>query len=77
MADNPEDSAAEWATPGGDDDNASTRILNQDEIDSLLGFDASVEDDADKAGIRAIINSALVSYERCRCSRWCSTALCV
>jgi len=64
MADNPEDSAAEWATPGGDDDNASTRILNQDEIDSLLGFDASVEDDADKAGIRAIINSALVSYER-------------
>lgn len=57
------DGGAEWA---GDDDGggASTRILNQDEIDSLLGFDASVEDDADKAGIRAIINSALVSYER-------------
>src|SRR3546814_11460183 len=47
-----------------DEGGASTRILNQDEIDSLLGFDASVEDDADKAGIRAIINSALVSYER-------------
>src|SRR3546814_1445109 len=44
-----------------DEGGASTRILNQDEIDSLLGFDASVEDDADKAGIRAIINSALVS----------------
>ncbi len=58
------DGGAEWA--GGDDDDGggSTRILNQDEIDSLLGFDASVEDDADKAGIRAIINSALVSYER-------------
>lgn len=64
MADNPEDGgAAEWGS-ATDDDGGSTRILNQDEIDSLLGFDASVEDDADKAGIRAIINSALVSYER-------------
>lgn len=62
MVDNPEDGGAAW---GGDDDaGGSTRILNQDEIDSLLGFDASVEEDADKAGIRAIINSALVSYER-------------
>ncbi|HEY8947741.1 MAG TPA: flagellar motor switch protein FliM [Rhizomicrobium sp.] len=42
----------------------SERVLNQDEIDSLLGFD--VNDDAlqDKSGVRAIINSALVSYER-------------
>lgn len=63
MVDNPEDSGAEWAGGAGDD-GGSTRILNQDEIDSLLGFDASVEEDADKAGIRAIINSALVSYER-------------
>lgn len=64
MADNPED-GAEWAGgAAGDDGGGSTRILNQDEIDSLLGFDASVEEDADKAGIRAIINSALVSYER-------------
>jgi flagellar motor switch protein FliM len=64
MADNPED-GAEWAGgAAGGDDGGSTRILNQDEIDSLLGFDASVEEDADKAGIRAIINSALVSYER-------------
>jgi flagellar motor switch protein FliM len=39
------------------------RILNQDEIDSLLGF-ASSEDDAARTGMRAIINSALVSYER-------------
>ncbi|MFN4163218.1 MAG: flagellar motor switch protein FliM [Ferrovibrio sp.] len=62
MVDNPEDGGAAWA--GDDDAGGSTRILNQDEIDSLLGFDASVEEDADKAGIRAIINSALVSYER-------------
>lgn len=40
------------------------RILNQDEIDSLLGFDMSGDDDSDRTGIRAIINSALVSYER-------------
>jgi len=64
MADNSEDAGADWAEGGADDGGGSTRILNQDEIDSLLGFDASVEDDADKAGIRAIINSALVSYER-------------
>ena len=43
---------------------AAERILNQDEIDSLLGFDMSGDDDADRSGIRAIINSALVSYER-------------
>ncbi|PJI43449.1 flagellar motor switch protein FliM [Ferrovibrio sp.] len=64
MADNPEDGAAWAGGDGGDEAGGSTRILNQDEIDSLLGFDASVEEDADKAGIRAIINSALVSYER-------------
>jgi flagellar motor switch protein FliM len=42
----------------------SERILNQDEIDSLLGFDAAETDSQDRSGIRAIINSALVSYER-------------
>lgn len=40
------------------------RILNQDEIDNLLGFDADGEDGLERSGIRAIINSALVSYER-------------
>ncbi|HAJ03405.1 MULTISPECIES: flagellar motor switch protein FliM [Brevundimonas] len=39
------------------------RVLNQEEIDSLLGFDMS-GDDEERSGIRAIINSALVSYER-------------
>ncbi len=42
----------------------STRVLNQNEIDSLLGFDSADEQDKDRSGIRAIINSALVSYER-------------
>ena len=42
----------------------STRVLNQDEIDSLLGFDEGVERNGDGSGIQAIVNSALVSYER-------------
>ncbi|HIJ43444.1 MAG TPA: flagellar motor switch protein FliM [Rhodospirillaceae bacterium] len=42
----------------------STRVLNQDEIDSLLGFDDDHTPGADQTGIQAILNSALVSYER-------------
>jgi len=43
---------------------AAERVLNQEEIDSLLGFDVSADQAQDKSGVRAIINSALVSYER-------------
>jgi flagellar motor switch protein FliM len=43
---------------------ASERILNQDEIDSLLGFGIGEEETDSRQGVRAIINSALVSYER-------------
>jgi flagellar motor switch protein FliM len=43
---------------------AAERILNQEEIDSLLGFDVNSDQMQDKSGVRAIINSALVSYER-------------
>src|SRR5580704_7556345 len=54
------------APPEGDAAVPATteRILNQDEIDSLLGFDVGENATQDKSGIRAIINSALVSYER-------------
>ncbi|WP_396592674.1 flagellar motor switch protein FliM [Brevundimonas sp. R86498] len=51
--------AAEAFGAGG-----AERVLNQDEIDSLLGFDLGDGDDSERSGIRAIINSALVSYER-------------
>ena len=52
---------AEWeAAAGGGDAGGSERILNQDEIDSLLGFDVNENEAQDKSGIRAIINSALV-----------------
>ena len=65
--------AAEWeAMVGGDEDvplvphqsGGAERVLNQDEIDSLLGFNAGDEDPSERSGLRAIINSALVSYER-------------
>ena len=49
---------------GDPGDALSERVLNQDEIDSLLGFDLGGDDGAGRSGIRAIINSALVSYER-------------
>ncbi|MBI1263088.1 MAG: flagellar motor switch protein FliM [Rhizobiales bacterium] len=42
----------------------SDRVLNQDEIDSLLGFELENEADEARSGIGAIVNSALVSYER-------------
>ncbi len=48
------------AAMGGD---GNTRILNQSEIDSLLGFD----DDAghgETSGVMALVNAALVNYER-------------
>lgn len=51
-----------WEQP--EPDAASERILNQDEIDSLLGFGLGEEDSSGRTGVRAIINSALVSYER-------------
>jgi flagellar motor switch protein FliM len=64
MADDPaaDDFEAQAAAAWGEE-GAAERILNQDEIDSLLGFDMS-DDTVERSGIRAIINSALVSYER-------------
>jgi flagellar motor switch protein FliM len=66
------DLAAEWEAMVGDGGAGerfnvpvgAERILNQDEIDSLLGFDLSEDDYNERSGIRAIINSAMVSYER-------------
>src|SRR3546814_377263 len=40
------------------------RVLNQDEIDSLSGCDEAGAGESDTSGIHAIVNSALVSYER-------------
>ena len=60
--------AAEWAALADDDDmgdgDAPSRVLNQDEIDSLLGFDQDQGDDSETSGVKALVNSALVNYER-------------
>jgi flagellar motor switch protein FliM len=61
--------SADWASmlesdgakAGGE---GADRVLNQDEIDSLLGFDASTNSAVELTGVQALINSALVSYER-------------
>ncbi|MBU1306535.1 MAG: flagellar motor switch protein FliM [Alphaproteobacteria bacterium] len=62
------EATAEWAAMlEGNSDGAEggpDRVLNQDEIDSLLGFDASVGSNVELTGVQALINSALVSYER-------------
>ncbi|MBS3847913.1 flagellar motor switch protein FliM [Devosia sp. J2-20] len=62
------EAAAEWAAmlegDTGDGEGGPDRVLNQDEIDSLLGFDASVGSNVELTGVQALINSALVSYER-------------
>src|SRR5205809_2976417 len=57
-------SAAATFETAPDASSSAERVLNQEEIDSLLGFDVNSDQVQDKSGVRAIINSALVSYER-------------
>ncbi len=62
--------AARWAAmieDGGQFALAKTgadRVLNQEEIDTLLGFKFAESSLGENSGIRAIIDSAMVSYER-------------
>ena len=73
-SDNQEDLANEWDSMVGDKEGASaegvdgdpsdsSRVLNQDEIDSLLG-DGEEAGGRDRTGIDTILNSGLVSSER-------------
>lgn len=70
--DDADDMAAQWAAMLDDEDEEDSesqqkgadRVLSQDEIDNLLGFNAEQGHDGETSGVRAIINSALVSYER-------------
>ena len=67
-----DDLAAEWDSMASDGDDTegegtgreATRVLNQDEIDSLLGSEKVGDDGGESTGIQAILSSALVSYER-------------
>jgi len=65
--------AADWDADRPDDDGggggvdfagSSDRALSQDEIDALLGFSSDGPSEDETTGIQAIVNSALVSYER-------------
>ncbi len=64
-----DEAAAQWAAMAGEggaqnNKGGAERILNQDEIDTMLGFSLTDVSMNDNSGIRAIINSAMVSYER-------------
>jgi flagellar motor switch protein FliM len=66
-----EEMAAQWAAMIDDSSSFSSspkdraeRILSQEEIDTLLGFSMTDVSITDNSGIRAIIDSAMVSYER-------------
>ena len=48
---------------GSEEEEGGTRILNQEEIDSLLGFDDDAAGGAETSGVMALINSAMVNYE--------------
>ena len=68
--DSAESGAEVEATPSLDsafeeeDEEGGTRILNQEEIDSLLGFDDDGAGSSEVSGVMALINSAMVNYER-------------
>jgi flagellar motor switch protein FliM len=65
-----EDLAAAWgaetdaAAPEAAPPVQAERVLNQAEIDSLLGFDDSPADGENRTGMQKIISSGLISYER-------------
>jgi len=63
-----EDLAAAWGAetdePQPDTAAQPARVLNQAEIDSLLGFDEGPGGGAQRTGMQRIISSGLVSYER-------------
>jgi flagellar motor switch protein FliM len=56
-----DDAAAEEPAAAGP---MSNRVLDQDEIDSLLGISKGDSAEEKQSGIQAMLNSALVSYER-------------
>jgi flagellar motor switch protein FliM len=62
--------AAEWtamieaAATANVPDAGVDRLLNQDEIDNLLGFANEEAILSNRSGLRAIVDSAMVSYER-------------
>lgn len=63
MSESDEALAATWAA-SAEDATSTARVLNQAEIDSLLGFDETTDAEDSRSGMHRIISSGLVSYER-------------
>lgn len=63
MSESDEALAATWAA-AAEDATSTARVLNQAEIDSILGFDENPQGEDHRSGIHRIISSGLVSYER-------------
>jgi flagellar motor switch protein FliM len=66
MSPTEEEEAAAWeaAAAAEEMDGQPARVLNQAEIDSLLGFDEGPAGAENRTGMQRIISSGLVSYER-------------
>ena len=60
----PEGDAAPAATGGDAKPGEPARVLNQDEIDILLGFDSKVDAASNTSGIHAILDKSLMAYEK-------------
>lgn len=67
----PEGMAAEWATmsdiaadDGGEQEANIDRLMNQEEIDTMLGFSIGDDGKGGRNGIQAIVDSGSVTYER-------------
>ena len=63
-SDEDEDPLSGLGEPAGEEGSGKARMLSQEEIDSLLNIQSENDDRGDSSGIFAILNSALVSYER-------------
>ncbi len=69
---NDEAAAAEWAAmmdaeegaASSDEEEEDGRVLNQDEIDLLLGFDAKQVEDESNTGLSAILGKSQMAYEK-------------
>jgi flagellar motor switch protein FliM len=65
QADAPEEAEGAWRqTAQSGLDIGSDRLLNQEEVDNLLGFSIDEAALGGAGGIRAIVDSSIVSYER-------------
>ncbi len=65
-SDDDDDVGGDALAEGGEDfgEEVDARVLNQEEIDSLLGFDDEGDGDGASSGVMALVNSAMVNYER-------------